>query len=373
MKMTRFAPIAAIALVMGLISPAVADAPRQDTRPVVFGAFKKYEHPSSKWFSINAPKNWEITDNTKEETEVIVSFSDETGNAAIIVDIFKSEQPIRGDGIALMLETFAKQRFSKLQKVKLNPAKAPKSGELYMLEFSYIQPIDKKPIPMRGEIFGTSESDEFMSIVTYIIPDEQYDDVKEKAYEMIGSLKVNTESKLNALGEPIPEPASQVEVFGALKTYTHAKRIFKIDVPENWEKEDKSKAGVASTVIFNNPEGYSFVMVEVAPRASKKPYKTAEMPKILDKYLRDVVGKNVLNFKAKPSKSVNANTASQAFSFDFPTQNETITMVGIMYLFQSGANISYLRVILPEDAVEANSDALDAIVESFSLSGTAKP
>jgi hypothetical protein len=371
MRMTRYAPLVAVTMVMGMFSPVAASAPQQDTRPVEFGDAKKYTHPSE-WFTIQAPEDWEVTDNTKEEGEVIVSFSDATGNAAIIVDVFKTETPIKGKAVGDVIGTFAKNRFSKLQKVSLGKAKALEGGGLYGLEFTYNQPLDKKLIPMRGEIFGRSESDEYVTVVTYIIPDEQYDDAKDKAYEIIGSLEVNTEPTMNALGES-DKPAAKGEVFGDLKTYTHAKRIFKIDVPENWEKDDKSKAGTASTVIFSNPDGYSFVMIEVAQRASKTAYKATEMPKILDKYLRDTVGKNVDGFKASASKSVGTNTASQAFSFTIEDKSDTIPMVGIMYLFQSGSNVSYLRLIMPADSVEANSDALDAIVESFSVSTTAKP
>ncbi len=359
MNKKLFGPLVGLAIMTAITAPGAGAAHGQDTKPVTFGKTASFEHESN-WFSIDMPTAWSSKDTSKEGEEAIVTFTDPTENAAIVVDVFPIEKPFDEDAKTEFVLKFVNDRFEKFTKFNHGDPKAFKDDSVG-LGFSYQQKLGKLDVKMLGEVYVQTYDDKMMSMITFLIPNEQYEDAKASAYELIDSFKAN----------PDALASSTVEEMSDLVKYTHPKKVFSIEVPETWKVTDKSKAGNITT-IFSNPDGYSFVMVE-AVKNSKAALKSKELVTALEKYVSDTVGKNVADFSASKSKSVNANVASQAFSFSVTDKNDKTTkMAGIMYIFQSGNTISFLRIAVPTDSIKINGDKLDSIGDSFAVNKSIK-
>lgn len=352
-------PLVGLALMTAITAPGAGAAHGQDTKPVTFGKTETIEHESN-WFSIDMPTAWSSKDTSKQGEEAIVTFSDPTENAAIVVDVFPIEKAFDEDAKTEFVVKFVNDRFEKFTKFSQGDPKTFKD-ESVGVGYSYQQKLGKLNVKMLGESYVQTYDDKMMSLITFLIPAEQYDDAKKSAYELIDSFKAN----------PDALASSAVEEMSDLVKYTHPKKVFSIEVPETWKVTDKSKTG-SITTIFSNPDGYSFVMVE-AVRNTKAALKSKELVTAVEKYVADTVGKNVAGFTAGKSKSVNANVASQGFTFTISDKKGKATeMAGIMYIFQAGGTISFLRIAVPTDSIKVNGDKLDSIGDSFAVNKNIK-
>jgi hypothetical protein len=357
-------PLAALIIAAGIAAPASAASPGQDTKPVKFGKTATYEHASN-WFSIDVPTAWSAKDTSKKGEEAIVTFSDPTGNAAIVVDVFPVDKPYDQGDLSTLLSNFIKSKFKTYKKFSLGKPDG-KSDTLVALYFKYEQPLGKLNIMMNGDSFIEIHDGKMIALVTYLIPAEQYKTAEKSAYAVLNSLKVNPD----ALESSTPA-AGDVETIGALTEYEHPKKVFSLMIPEDWEITDNTKAGTVS-VIFANPNGYSFVMVE-AFKNSKGTLKAKDLAKALGDYVDDAIGKNVSEYEGNDVKAVNANSASKSFNFVIEAQDGTQTkMTGIVYIDQVGTTLSFLRAVLPTDSITANVEKLNEIGDSFRVSKTAK-
>lgn len=359
MNKKLFGPLVGLAIMTAITAPGAGAAFGQDTKPVTFGKTATFEH-ESKWFSIDMPTAWSSKDTSKEGEEAIVTFADPTENAAIVVDVFPIEKAFDEDAKTEFVLKFVNDRFEKFTKFSHGDPKTFKDDSVG-LGFSYQQKLGKLNVTMLGESYVQTYDDKMMSLITFLIPKEQYDAAKASAYKLIDSFQAN----------PDALASSTVEEMSDLVKYTHPKKVFSIEVPGTWKVTDKSKTG-SITTIFSNPDGYSFVMVE-AVKNTKATLKAKELVAAVEKYVADTIGKNVADFSAGKSKSVNANVASQTFSFTISGKNGKSTeMAGIMYMFQAGNTISFLRIAVPTDSIKVNGDKLDAIGDSFAVNKSIK-
>jgi hypothetical protein len=358
--------LAALALAAGTVAPISAAPLQQGTKPVDWSNTDTYEHDKG-WFTIEMPKSWNASDKSKDD-EAIVSFTDETENAGLVIDVFAPDKKFTDRDVSTLASSFVKDRFSKFAKYKAGKLKKVATAHYGQL-FSYDQKIGTGTYRIIGETYVKLHDDAALSIVTYLIPQDQYDDSQDAAYKVIDSLTVNTDTVLGK--ESGNKSTGDVEQFGDLASYKHPKNVFSIKVPENWTKEESAKTGKVTT-IFSNPDGLSFIMIE-AYKNSKAAYKTKELISVLDDYVDDTIGKNVKDYEANDSKEVNSNATSKVFSFTVEqTKGEKTQMVGIMYLIQNGSAIAFVRIVVPANSVEANEKSLNSISDSFTLTKNAK-
>lgn len=353
MKSRPFGLIAAACLAATTQLAPSTPAFAQGTLPIKFGKTTNYEHEST-WFSIDMPTTWKPKDTSKKGEEAIVSFTDPTGNAVIVVDVFPFSQETTQEQMGEMLTNFIGERFKKFNKFDMGDPKA-NSETRVALAFKYEQVLNKKGYEMYGDSFLELHDGKMMSLMTLLMPAEQYDKNKKSAYALLDSLKVN----------------QHVEIIGTLTQYNNPKKVFSIKVPEDWDVTDNSKSGSVS-VVFSNPNGYSFIMVE----AFKNTAGTMDADALvadLESYVEDTIGKNVQQYKANDAKSTGDNSASKFVSFVVEEKNgDEIPMSGIVYLDQVGTTLSYLRIVLPTSSVNSNTDVLDEIGSSFKISKNAK-
>ncbi len=359
MKTQLISAFAAAAVAATSVSASIVPVFAQTTLPIKFGKVESFEHESN-WFSIDKPGNWKAEDSSKQDEEAIVTFSDPTGNAALVVDVFPYDTETTTDEMGELLLKFINGKFEKFKKYDHGDMKADGDTRV-SLGFSYEQTIGKTSFKMYGDSHMELHGGKMMSLITLLIPAEQYDKNKKAAYALIDSFRANPDALAN----------SGVETIGTLADYTNPKKVFSMKVPEDWDVTDNTKSGRVS-VIFSNPNGYSFIMVE-SFKNTKGTLKTDQLMKTLEAYVEDAIGKNVSNYESADAKKEGTNSASKRFTFVItPDKGDAIPMTGIVYLDQVGTTLAYLRVVLPTDALEANKDALDEIGNSFTVSKSAK-
>jgi hypothetical protein len=360
MNMQHLAPFAAIVLSMSALTPAMAAAPGQDTKPIVFGKSKAYKHESG-WFSIDMPGNWKAEDGSKE-AEAIVTFTDPTGNAALVVDVFPTEKAFSDAELSKLITDFVKERLSNNKKFVAKKAQKI-NANLYGVSFTYQAPAGSKLIPMTGESFVRYQKDAALSLVTYVIPTEQLAKAKKPMYDMIDSLSVDYDAITAKAG-------GDVSAFGELVKFTHPKKAFTMLLPAAWDITDNSKTGQISA-IYSQPDTFNFAMVEVFPNA-KGPYKKADLVPALDDYVSDALENNVDGYSGDEVVADDANTARKTFEFGIEKDGKTTPMVGIVVMKQNGKNVAFLRVIVAAADVQSNADAIGEMVQSLEVNRTAK-
>ncbi len=356
MKQKIISTFAATALIVAALPalPALA----QGTQPIKMGEIVTFEHESN-WFKIDIPDNWKSTDNSTPNEEAIVTFTDPTGNAAIVVDVFPFDKEATQEDMGQFLSTFINDKFESYPNFSaFDPKNFGDNGA--SLGFSYDQKVGKQSYTMYGDSFIELHDGKMMSIMTVLLPKDQYHKVSKQVLGLLDTLQVNTESV----------SATDAETIGDLKAFTHKSKLFSINVPKNWAIKDNSKTGKVS-VIFSNPDGYSFLMVEGFKNTKGKLDKK-KLISTLESYVEDVIGSQVEGFKGNDAKANNANSASKSFNFMIKDGDRETAMTGIVYLDQVDNTLVFLRIVVPTDSINANRDALDEIGNSFKINGKVK-
>lgn len=356
MKQKMISTLVASAMLVATLPalPALA----QGTQPIQIGKLSTFEHDSG-WFSIDMPANWKSTDSSKKDEEAIVTFTDPTGNAAVVVDVFPFDKEITQQEMGEFLNTFINDKFQEYPKFSASePKDFGDNGAL--LGFSYDQKVGKQTFTMYGDSFIQVHDGRMMSIMTMLLPKDQYDKVSKKVLGLLDTFTAN----------PSALTAVAAETIGDLQTFTHKTKLFSLDVPAAWDVQDNSKAGKVS-VIFSNPDGYSFVMVEGFKNTKGKLDKKTLLS-TLDSYVDDAIGAKVENFQGNDAKASSATSASKSFNFTIKDGDKETAMTGIVYLDQVDNALVFLRAVVPTDSIDANKDALNQIGNSFKVNGKVK-
>lgn len=357
MKQKVISSLVATTIIAVATLPAMPALAQGGTQPIQIGTLETVDHESG-WFSIDIPKNWKATDSTKPGEEAIVTFTDPTGNAAIVVDVFPFDKEVTQAKMGEFLTTFINDKFADYPKFSASEAKDfGKNGA--SIGFSYDQKVGKQTFKMYGDSFIELHDGKMMSIMTVLLPKDQYDKVSKKVFAMLDTFKANPDALTAASAETISD----------LQTFTHKSKLFSISVPAAWDVKDNSKTGKVSVVI-SNPDGYSFVMVEGFKNA-KGAMDKKTLLSTLDSYVDDAIGANVENFQGNDAKASSATSASKSFNFTIKDGDKETAMTGIVYLDQVDKALVFLRVAVPTDSIDANKDALDEIGNSFKVNGKA--
>jgi|RhiMetdeSRZDD1v2_1073273.scaffolds.fasta_scaffold1045128_1 hypothetical protein len=167
-------------------SPSPALFASQNTKEVVFGTPRKFEHKSG-WFSLVVPDNWTITDKSTEE-EVIVSIVDPAQNAVLIVRVYRPTRGYMQSELGDMLKAFLNDRMSSFDGFMTGEVKSQRDGSLG-LYFKYNSIVDGKSYRMYGDTF-IEQHNGLVGLVALIMPEEQYELKRSAAYEMVNSFHV---------------------------------------------------------------------------------------------------------------------------------------------------------------------------------------
>jgi hypothetical protein len=330
------------------------------TTPVEFGTIDTYEHVSG-WFSINMPTNWDATDNSTKGKEVEVTFTDPSGNSALTVMAFPYAEEMTDDDLANLMTKVVKDRVGSQKKFSAGKPQMISEG-LVGVAYGYDVTSKGKAIKMVGESYMRHADQKLLTMLTWIVPQEQYEKTKTQMYALMDTFTPHAdaldENKSNGTKLVIDE----------LKTYKHKSGAFKIDVPADWEADDNSTPG-SVFVTFAQASGNSAIIINLTKNKGAT-LKSKDLEGLVTGFVGLIVGKNE-DFAADKAKS-DGNTASVTFSYTSPTKNGSVPMRGIAYADQVDKTISYFVILVPEASVEANAEKIDEIDKSYSVTKSAK-
>lgn len=155
---------------------------QEQTKDVVFGPFKAYNHRSG-WFTMDLPTNWSIKDASKNN-EVILSISDPSVNAALSVHVWEQSTPLEG-GPAKYLKDYLNQTLSSFKNFSQGEPKIQKDGSTGIY-FKWDEPISSGTVRMWGDAF-IEQRGGLVGMVVFLIPEEQYQKKKDQAYRLVNS------------------------------------------------------------------------------------------------------------------------------------------------------------------------------------------
>jgi hypothetical protein len=327
------------------------------TKKVTFGELQEFQHPSGV-FTIQVPENWSAQDATTDD-EAMVFFLDPSKNAAIIARAIKVEGAPDDEAMGEILKTFVDNQFGALKSFDAAEPKKMKDGSMG-LGFSFDATTGGKTYTMYGDAYQLL-NDTVGSTLVLIAPKDQYEGIRDKAYEILNSYTANPDA-MNAA------PASE-DIIGELELYKGPKGAFQIMAPVGWEAKNQSKAGTSSIIGWVEPNGKAELVVEVYK--DSKTYKGADLQKLVEAYVEDSYG-NQPNMKMGDSKANANNSAQTTATFDLEVGDETIPMVAVLYVDKVQGALAYMRIAVPVASLDAITDKMDEIGNSYKITKNPK-
>lgn len=160
------------------------------TDAISIGDLSTYSYKNG-LFSIDVPKEWEATDNSKPG-EAIVLWGEPSGRATIVVDIFEQPKKQSQDELTAFLRDFLTKTFGAESEFAINDPK-PQSDGSVLLVWTYTDSNLK--ITALGNSFIEQRGDK-LSILSTVVPDDQFDQLLPKTNEIIQSYKIDESVKL---------------------------------------------------------------------------------------------------------------------------------------------------------------------------------
>ena len=359
-----------LVLAQGQKPPTSTPVPKSKwvTQPIKFGKLKLYEY-STGWFDIKVPDNWTEEDNSKDN-EAIVSFTDPTQNAAVVVDVYPNDAELTKAEMGKQLDAYIQSSYKKLTKFRSNKPEVLKdlngAGEVFL----YQAKLDNgKSVTMYGDTYLEQHDNTLMTLVVLITPEEQYQTIKKQAYEIVNSLTAYPAAYKAPTSDTGSTSTSSDFSMGDLKDYAHESGVFKLKVPEDWKEVDNSSKGFP-LVVWVEPTGKGVMSASATklPKALKTSELQTNIVSFVNGYAKG--NKKIKNLKMGDKKA-KTNEAAANFSFVSDVNGEDIEMFGVATVKQDGKTVSYLLVTLPNASLEAAGDKPTEIFDSFEVDGSA--
>lgn len=156
------------------------------TNEILFAAPRVYNHKSG-WFSLSLPGNWSVADKS-DESEVIVSLADPTENGILVVRIYRSGKVYTEPELAALLKAFLNERLGTFDGFSMGEQQSQRAGSL-SLYFKYDSVVEGVAYKMNGDAF-MEQRNGLLAVLTLIIPQDQYEQKKKAAYEMVNSFRL---------------------------------------------------------------------------------------------------------------------------------------------------------------------------------------
>ncbi|MEI6181410.1 MAG: hypothetical protein WCP31_11685, partial [Chloroflexales bacterium] len=280
---------AATAATAGTAAPAATTATTGtgEISTVEFGTLKTYEHASGV-FSIDIPENWKLKDNSKPD-EILHLWTDPTGNGAVVVDIVESSSTYTAEELTTALTKFLTTTFGSEPDFTNGDPKTQTDGSV-LIAWGYTVKTGSVSVKLLGNSFIEQKGNK-ISILTTLLPSEQFATIKAKADAIINSYKITEGATLSTGGTSATPEAGTGGVapieFGTIQPYEHESGVFSIGIPENWTLEDSSKPGEILN-LWTDPTGNGVVVVDIAESSTTS---TAdELTTALNKFLKATFG-----------------------------------------------------------------------------------
>jgi serine/threonine protein kinase len=183
---------------------------------------------------------------------------------------------------------------------------------------------------------------------------------------------VSSESKITATETPTKNFSERIQI-GQLKNYTYSTKLFSINVPQNWQRRDRSTTGEA-IVSWYDPTNNAAIVVDVFSQEAfrqKGQISQERLSRFLAKAAQQQYSLNP-NFQLASTEAVNSGWQQINWSYTVgDRQGEKGKMLGYGYVRQDSEKISYIHFILPEAQYPQLRSQLGKITTSYSINPTA--
>jgi predicted small lipoprotein YifL len=177
------------------IQPTAVAAAPGEVLMVEFGPLRTYSHPSGV-FAIDIPENWSLQDNSKPD-EIILVWTDPTQNGGVIVDIFEDETVYSEEELTEILRAFLDNSFGSQPEFSVDEPVTQNDGSI-LLVWTYLATADNNTeVPLLGNSFIEQRGNK-VSILTTLIPDDQFDDLVDNTDEIINTYVINRDAPLSS-------------------------------------------------------------------------------------------------------------------------------------------------------------------------------
>jgi hypothetical protein len=193
-KPTTAAPVATASVTPSATpSSGVDPADKADKfAKVTIDQLEAYKHKSGV-FEMQVPKGWKDNDSSKPG-EVIVLWTDPTGNALIGADIFTPPAEVPSDKLPEMLERVVRGLFGTQPDFEMGKPQVQPDGSVQIV-FSVSASSQGVKTKLQGNSFIEKKGDK-ISILTFGSLESQFDGLKASFTQIANSQKVNLEVKV---------------------------------------------------------------------------------------------------------------------------------------------------------------------------------
>ncbi len=162
------------------------------TQIIDIGNTQEYIHRNN-LFSIDIPSQWKIKEN-KKDNEVVVVWTDKTENTFVIVDIANLQPKLNQQQLTEGLQNGLRISFAKQPGFKME-VPTTNNGRV-QIPWSYNVSVTGFSGRMFGYSFIEQEGDK-VTIVSYALPEDQFDSLNNKLIEIVDSYEVNADATFN--------------------------------------------------------------------------------------------------------------------------------------------------------------------------------
>lgn len=168
-------------------SPTTATASNQ-LALVDIGPLKTYTHPSGV-FRLDIPNNWTLQDNSSAD-ELLLIWTDPTGNGAILVNIFEDRRSYTDNELVRLLNNFLIDRFGSQPDFTYEDPR-PQSDGSQLVVWSYTATADNN---IKATLLGNSfveQRGNKISILTTLVPQEQFETLVSQTDKIINTYRID--------------------------------------------------------------------------------------------------------------------------------------------------------------------------------------
>jgi len=158
---------------------------------VEIGALETYNYKTG-LFTIDVPTGWSVQDNSKPG-EAIVLWSEPSGNATVIVDIFEKKEKQTSDELTNFLKDFLTKTFGSEDQFTIDDPSPQKDGSV-LLVWTY-NDKQRGDLSVLGNSFIEQRGDK-ISILSTVVPEAQFDALVDKTNEIIQSYSIDESAAL---------------------------------------------------------------------------------------------------------------------------------------------------------------------------------
>jgi hypothetical protein len=346
-------------------SAAVAEpTPVSDVATVEIGPLERYEHPSGA-FSIEVPDNWTFNDNSSAD-ELILYWTDPTSNGALQVNIGLSSNQLGNDRLLELMQSFLDTNFAGNDNFTADDPSEQSDGSL-LVTWSFDVPAGNTTTTMLGNSF-VEQRGNVISILTTLVPQDQFDYLVPHTNEMINSYRINadtTELGGGAGGDvTIIGGTSGPAVAGDLIEIAHPSGTFSVLAPENWDVIDQSSADEL-LLYWIDPSKTAAEIVNIieSPTAYSSSRLSAHQLSLLEALFGTEQGFSV----GEPEEQRDGSLRVAVEFSDEDAGGNPVDIFGYSYVEQRGDIIAVLTLIVPDDADEDLLAAVNEMIGGYSV------